>query len=72
MEHMTDTPPLRDGGVMSLKLSGKSDTLIMKFGRWYSLNILQYIHEQIAHLSKGVSTDMSNHIPFHNIGEIER
>ena len=57
---------------MSLKLSRKSDTLIIKFGRRSSLNFLQYTHEQIAHLSKGVSTDMSQKTPFNKIGAIER
>ena len=57
---------------MALKLSVKSETLIMKFGRWYILTFLQYIHEKIAHLIKGVSNDMSNLIPFNNIGAIER
>ena len=57
---------------MATKLSGKSDILIMKFGQWSSLTFLQYTYEQINNLSKGVYTDMSNQIFFHNIGSIER
>ena len=56
---------------MELKLLGKSDTLIMNFGRWYILTFLQYIHEKIAQLSKVVRTHMSNHIPFNNVGLVE-
>ena len=41
----------RAGGAMALKLNGASDTTIMKMGRWTSLTFLQYIHNQIAHLS---------------------
>ena len=44
----------------------------MKFGWWSSLTFMQYMHEQITHLSKVVSTDISNQITFHNIGAIGR
>ena len=57
---------------MALNLSVKSDTLIMHFVWWSSLTFLQYIHEKIAHLSKGVYNDTSNQMPFNNIGSIER
>ena len=63
---------LRAGGAMALKLQGFEDTTIMKFGRWTSLTFLQYIHNQIAHLSMDVSTKMSLPIPFTNIAAIER
>jgi hypothetical protein len=46
---------LRAGGAMALKLHGYDDTTIMKMGRWTSLTFLQYIHNQIAHLSKDIS-----------------
>lgn len=62
---------LRSGGAMALKLAGFSDTEIMKFGRWKSTTWTMYIHNQIAHLSKGVASGMSQHIPFLNIGYIE-
>jgi hypothetical protein len=35
---------LRAGGVMALKLSGASDSTIMRVGRWTSLTYLTYIH----------------------------
>ena len=62
---------LRAGGAMSLKLHGFDDTTIMKMGRWTSLTFLQYIHNQIAHLSKDVSRKMSQPLPFLNIAAIE-
>ena len=61
---------LRVGGAMSLKILGNLDTLIMKIGRWSGLNLLQYIHNQIAHLSKNIASEMSTRLPFLNIASI--
>ena len=61
----------RAGGAMALKLAGYSDTTIMKFGRWKSLTFLQYIHNQIAHISTGVSKSMSTKLDYTNIAAIE-
>ena len=58
---------LRTGGAMALKLHGYDDTTIMKMGRWTSLTFLQYIHNQIAHLSKDISKKMSIPLPFVNV-----
>ena len=49
---------LRAGGAMALKLNGISDTTIKKAGRWTSMAFLQYIHNQIGHLSAGLSQAM--------------
>jgi hypothetical protein len=62
---------LRAGGAMALKLTGESDTTIMKQGRWTSLTFLQYIHNQIAHLSADLSSKMSVELNFTNIACIE-
>jgi hypothetical protein len=62
---------LRAGGAMSLKLQGESDTTIMKQGRWSGLTFLQYIHNQIGHLSKDLSKTMATEIPFLNIAAIQ-
>ena len=43
---------LRAGGAMALKLQKVNDTTIQKQGRWQSTTFLQYIHNQIAHLTK--------------------
>ena len=65
------THSLRAGGAMALKIQGLPDTTIMKIGRWTSLTFLQYIHNQIAHISAGVSAKMSQEIEFLNIAAIE-
>ena len=62
---------LRAGGAMALKLHGADDTTIMKAGRWTSLTFLEYIHNQIAHISKDLSKQMGSHIQFINIAAIE-
>ena len=46
---------LRAGRAMALKLHGYDDTTIMKMVRWTSLTFLQYIHNQIDHLSVDIS-----------------
>jgi hypothetical protein len=61
---------LRAGGAMALKLHGESDTTIVKHGRWSGLTFLQYIHNQIGHLSKDLSKKMATPIPFTNIASI--
>jgi hypothetical protein len=63
---------LRAGGAMALKLNGSDDTTIMKMGRWSGLTFLQYIHNQIAHISTGLTTKMSTKIDFVNIAAIEQ
>ena len=62
----------RAGGAMALKLNGAPDTTIMKMGRWTSLTFLQYIHNQIAHLSTDLSSKMSTNLQFQNIAAIEK
>jgi hypothetical protein len=62
----------RAGGAMALKLNGADDTTIMKMGRWSGLTFLQYIHNQIAHISTGLSDRMNTKLEFHNIAAIEK
>ena len=61
---------LRVGGAMALKLNGISDTTIKKAGRWTSMAFLQYIHNQIGHLSAGLSQAMKKG-PFRNIAGMQ-
>ena len=61
---------LRAGGAMELKLHGYNDTTIMKMGRWTSLTFLQYIQNQISHLSKNIPQKMSMTLPFVNVAAI--
>ena len=63
---------LRAGGAMALKLRGVSDTIIQKQGRWTSMTFLQYIHNQIAYLTKDLSTKMHTKLTFCNIANIEK
>jgi integrase len=62
---------LRAGGAMALKMHGFDNITIMKMGRWTSLTFTQYIHNQIAHLAKDISSKMSMPLPFLNIASIE-
>ena len=68
---MVGSHSLRAGGAMALKLHGYDDTTIMKMGGWSGLTFLQYIHNQIAHLSKDISRKMSIPLPFLHISAIE-
>ena len=58
---------LRAGGAMAMKLSGASDSTIMRIGRWTSLTYLTYIHSQIGALSHGVAWKMSQCFHFQNV-----
>ena len=58
---------LRAGGAMAMHLNGVSPEAIKKHGRWKSNTFLMYIHEQISAFTAGLSTKMSNAIPFRNI-----
>jgi hypothetical protein len=59
---------LRAGGAMAMKLSGASDSTIMRVGRWSSLTYLTYIHSQIGALTAGVAWKMSTAFRFQNVG----
>ncbi len=56
------------GGAMAIKLSGATDSTIMRIGRWMSLTYLIYIHSQIGALSTGVAWKMSQEFTFQNVG----
>jgi len=59
---------LRAGGAMAMKLSGASDSTIMRVGRWTSLTYLTYIHSQIGSLTAGLAAQMSTAFTFQNVG----
>ena len=50
-----DTHSLRSGGVNALSLSGYSDTQIQKMGRWRGAAFKEYIREELACFSEGMS-----------------
>ncbi len=59
---------LQAGGAMAMKLSGASDSTIMRVGRWTLLTYLTYIHTQIGALTAGVAWKMSTAFTFQNVG----
>jgi hypothetical protein len=59
---------LRASGAMAMKLSGASDSTIMRVGQWTSLTYLTYIHSQIGALTAGVAWRMSTAFTFQNVG----
>ena len=53
-----DTHSLRGGGANALSLNGYSDTEIQKLGRWKGESFKEYIREELASFSKGMSKSM--------------
>ena len=50
-----------------MAVNGETDRNIKKMGRWSTDTFLMYIHEQISHLTKGISDKMSQPFPFFNV-----
>jgi hypothetical protein len=53
---------------MAMKLSGATDSTIMRIGRWRSLTYLTYIHSQIGALSASIAWKISQEFTFQNVG----
>ena len=64
---LVDTHSLRIGGACALALSGYSDTQIQKMGRWRGATFKEYIREQLACYSVGMSKSMKKKHGFVNI-----
>ena len=62
-----DTHSLRSGGANALALSGYSDTQIQKMGRWRGKTFKEYIREDLACYSAGMSKNMKRNFKFVNI-----
>jgi len=62
-----DTHSLRSGGANTLSLSGYSDTQIQKMGRWRGATFKEYIREELACFSEGMSKSMKTKFDFVNI-----
>jgi len=62
-----DTHSLRSGGANALALSGYSDTQIQKMGRWKCATFKEYIREELACYSAGMSTNMKRKFKFINV-----
>ena len=59
---------LRSGGAVALKLAGYDTDMIKKMGRWSSGTYLTYIQTQIAELTTGVASAMSQMLTYHVVG----
>jgi hypothetical protein len=62
-----DTHSLQSGGANALSLVGYSDTQIQKMGRWCGATFKEYIWEELACFSEGMSTSMKKKFDFVNI-----
>jgi hypothetical protein len=62
-----DTHSLRGGGANDLALSGFSDTQIQKMGCWRGATFKEYIWEELANYSDGMSTAMKTKFNFMNV-----
>jgi hypothetical protein len=62
-----DTHSLRSGGANALSLAGYSDREIQKMGRWRSATFKEYIREELACFSEGMSKNMKRKFAFVNI-----
>ncbi len=62
-----DTHSLRSGGANALALSGYTDTQIQKMGRWKGATFKEYIREELACYSAGMSTNMKRNFKFDNV-----
>ena len=62
-----DTHSLRMGGANALALSGFSDTQIQKMGRWRGATFKEYIREELACYSEGMTKSMRRKFGFVNV-----
>jgi hypothetical protein len=62
-----DTHSLRSGGANALSLAGFSDTEIQKMGRWRGATFKEYIQEELACFSEGMSTKMKQKFHYMNV-----
>jgi hypothetical protein len=62
-----DTHLLWSGGTNTLSLGGYLDTQIQKMGQWRGATFKEYIREELACFSEGMSTSMKKKFDFVNI-----
>jgi hypothetical protein len=62
-----DTHSLWSGGANALALSGYSDTQIQKMGQWKGAMFKEYIQEELACYSMGMTTNMKQNFKFVNV-----
>ena len=59
------------GGAMAMFLSGISEIIIQRVGRWSSFAFLEYIREQVKCFTTGGSSKMFQYENFHHLNEKE-
>ena len=62
---------IRSGGAMVMFLSGVSDIIIQRVGRWESTAFMEYIREQVETFTYGVSTKMLKCESFYHLNKFE-
>ena len=62
-----NTHSLRSGGANALALSGYSDTQIQKMGRWRGATFKEYVRNELACFSTGMSSNMKKKFGFINV-----
>ena len=62
-----NTHSLRSGGANALALSGYSDTQIQKMGCWRGATFKEYVQNELACFSSGMSRDMKTKFGFVNV-----
>jgi hypothetical protein len=62
-----NTHSLRGGGANALALAGYSDTQIQKMGRWRGATFKEYVRNELACFSSGMSRDMKQKFGFVNV-----
>jgi len=62
-----NTHSLRSGGANALALTGYSDTQSQKMGRWHGATFKEYVRNELACFSSGMSRDMKMKFGFVNV-----
>jgi hypothetical protein len=62
-----NTHSLQSGGANALALSDYSNTQIQKMGRWKGATFKEYIREELACYSVGMTTNMKRNFKFDNV-----
>ena len=62
-----NTHSLQSGGANALALAGYSDTQIQKMGRWRGATFKEYVRNELACFSSGMSRDMKQKFGFVNV-----
>ena len=62
---------IRSGGAMAMFLSGVSEIVIQRIGRWESFAFLDYIREQVESFTYGVSNKMLENERLYHLNAVQ-